>query len=496
MALTLQQNLKLSQNLVITPQLQQAIKLLQLSHVELLDVVQKEMMENPVLEEGAEIEDLPKGDPEIINEQQEVEGSDLPTLTGHQEVSELSTDLGKEPKDFDWENYINTYSNSYSHPEQNQRESDENNTNYESYTSSSTTLFDHLIWQLHLSNLTSLEMEIGAEIIGNIDDDGYLNASLDEISNQLNCGADMDEIEYVLNRIQHFDPIGVGARSLQECLLAQIDHLEDDQALLKEIVSLYMHELERKDYQRISRGLKISPNKVKNLIKIIHTLDPKPGSIYNSAQTEYIVPDVYVKKIGNEWTVLLNEDGMPRLQVSNFYKNMVAGKEPKSDAKEYVQTKLKSAVWLIRSIQQRQKTLYKTTKSILKLQKDFFEKGGVAHLKPMTIKDIANEIEMHESTVSRVTTNKYVHTPHGILELKYFFNNGIATTDGNQVASESIKNKIKSIVAAEDHKSPLSDQDIVEILKKSSVIIARRTVAKYREMLGILPSSQRKHLFK
>jgi len=499
MALTLQQNLKLAQSLVITPQLQQAIKLLQLSHIELIDVVQQELMENPLLEEAAEVEDLPKEPPEILVEKQELE-SEVPTTThpAELEVGAQSTDLSKEPKDFDWENYLNTYNNSYGQTEHFERDSDDSNLTYETAASSKTSLFDHLIWQLHLSKLSSKEMEIGAEIIGNFDEDGYLNASVDEITNQLNEPVTPEEVESVLKRIQKFDPIGVGARSLQECLLVQIEHLEHDRDLLRNLISNFMHELERKDYSRIARGLKISPHKVKFLIKTIHSLDPKPGRSISISEAQYISPDVYVKKVGEEWVILLNEDGLPRLQVSSYYKNMISrgsNGNGKAEAKEYVQGKLRNAVWLIRSIQQRQKTLYKTAKTIVKLQKEFFE-HGIGALKPMTIKDVANEIEMHESTVSRVTTNKYMHTPHGILELKFFFSSAISTTDGTRVAAESIKDKIKHLISSEDHGHPYSDQDIVESLKKNNVIIARRTIAKYREMLGILPSSQRKHAFK
>lgn len=492
MALTLKQNLKLSQSLVITPQLQQAIKLLQLSHIELAELVQEEMLENPMLEESPEIEDLPHGDPEIVAERQELDASLNGISANHnEEVGGPNADLNQEPKDFDWENYINTYTNSYSAPEQIARENEDEQNPFAS-SSSPMSLFDHLVWQLNLSNLTQKEMEIGAEIIGNIGDDGYLRASLEEIAESLPMEADLEEIDAVLHTVQNFDPIGVGARDLKECLLIQIDHLSEDQNILRKMVNHYLPELEKHNYQKIAKGLKVNLQRAHNLARIILSLEPKPGRSFSTGNAQYITPDVYVRKIGDEWVVQLNEDGLPRLKVSNYYKNML-GEQDKPDAKDYVQSKLKSAVWLIRSIQQRQKTLFKTSKTILRLQKDFFE-NGIEHLKPMTIKDVANEIEMHESTVSRVTTNKFMHTPHGILELKFFFNSGIATTQGTMVASESIKDKIRQIIAGEKPDSPLSDQEIVESLKKINIIIARRTVAKYRENLGILPSSRRKQI--
>ncbi|HEX5033383.1 MAG TPA: RNA polymerase factor sigma-54, partial [bacterium] len=229
------------------------------------------------------------------------------------------------------------------------------------------------------------------------------------------------------------------------------------------------------------------------LARLIQELEPKPGREYSTSDPQYITPDVYVNKIGNEWVVVLNEDGLPKLKVSSLYKSMMDGNGA-SATKEYVQNKLRSAIWLIRSIHQRQRTLYRTSKTIVKFQQEFFEKG-ISALRPMILRDVANEIEMHESTVSRVTTNKYMHTPHGIFELKYFFNSGITTSDGDSIASETIKTKIKNLIGQENPKKPLSDQDIVQLLKDGNIDIARRTVAKYRELMGIQPSSKRRQLY-
>jgi RNA polymerase sigma-54 factor len=297
--------------------------------------------------------------------------------------------------------------------------------------------------------------------------------------------------------LQEFDPPGVGARDLRECLLIQAKHLEEDTNDLVKLLNEHIKDLEKKNYTGIAKAMNLPLEDVVEMCKIIYSMDPKPGRAYMPQDTQFVTPDVYVYKVGEEYMVALNEDGLPRLRISNLYKNILKGGKTAADsagAQNYIQDKLRSAVWLIKSIHQRQRTIYKVTESIVKHQLDFFEKGP-GFIKPMILRDIANDIGMHESTVSRVTTNKYVHTPRGIFELKYFFNSGISKTDGDSLASESVKLKIKNLVGDEDAKNPLSDQKIVELLKKDGIQIARRTVAKYRDMLRILPSSKRKKLF-
>jgi len=363
---------------------------------------------------------------------------------------------------------------------------------YENTLASKTNLFDHLMWQMQLSAFDPDELSVGTQILGGINDVGYFKDSLEEIANKSDFSVDF--VEHVLERIQEFDPPGVGARDLKECLILQVKNVEIKyQDLLCQIIKDHLPNLEKRDFPKIAKGLKIPLEKVKTIAKLLHELEPKPGREYSTSEAQYITPDVYVKKLGDEWTVILNDDGLPKLKVNPLYKSMVDGKDS-SKTKEYVQGKLRSALWLIRSIHQRQRTLYKTSKTIVKFQMDFFN-NGIDHLKPMILRDVANEIEMHESTVSRVTTNKYMHTSHGIFELKFFFNSGIATSTGDAIASESIKNKMKNLIAQENPKKPLSDQDIVRLLKDGKIEIARRTVAKYREMLGILPSSKRRHLY-
>ncbi len=486
MALEIRQNLKLSQGLVITPQLQQAIKLLQLSRMELLEVVRDEMLENPVLEEESDGEEI-----QVEAKTSETSEDENPLEKQLENKSEevMNSPEGelKEPKDFDWDDYLNTYNA----PERISSGLEEL-PSYENTLSQKENLSDHLMWQLQLSSFSPEEEELGALIVGAINEDGYLQDSLDEIAEKLKVP--IEKAEAVLQRIQNFDPPGVGARDLRECLLLQVRFFGHDRQILEKLISEHLSDLERKDYKKIAKGMKISIEEVGNLAKMIHELEPKPGRPFIESSAQYITPDAYVYKVGGDWIVVLNEDGLPKLKLSPFYQNMLRNLNSNENTKEYVQTKFKSALWLIRSIHQRQRTLYKTVKAIVKFQKEFFERG-IGHLKPMILRDVAEEIEMHESTVSRVTTNKYVHTPQGIYELKFFFNNGVPSSEGDSVASEVIKDKIKQIVSQENPKSPYSDQKIVTILKSHKIDLARRTVAKYRELLGILPSSKRKQFF-
>jgi len=494
MALEIKQSFKLSQQLVITPQLQQAIKLLQLSRMELTTLVQRELSENPVLEEEPEEEekasdgaDESRGD---LHEKAREEDR------GHEHVNDevgSKEGLTKEPSDFDWENYIGSYKGSDYNIGKGGSDAEDLPT-YENTLTQTESLQEHLLWQLGLSVFTSDEQEIGAEIIGNINEDGYLRAPIEEIAEKIKKTP--QSVEAVLKRIQEFDPLGIGARTLEECLLLQCRHL--DAATLgqvKKIIEHHLPDLEKHYYKPIAKQLKISMERAQQLVKFIHELEPKPGRPYGAGASQYITPDVYVHKLGNDYIVTLNEDGLPKLAISPLYrKALMQGSEINGKEKEYIQDKLRSALWLIRSIHQRQRTMYKVAKSIVKFQRNFFEKG-TTHLKPMVLKDVAEDIGMHESTISRVTTNKYVHTPRGLFELKYFFNSSIQNSEGqgNGVASEAVKEHIQLYLHQEDPKKPHSDQDCVTMLKeKYQIEVARRTVAKYREILGILPSSRRR----
>jgi RNA polymerase sigma-54 factor len=327
-------------------------------------------------------------------------------------------------------------------------------------------------------------------ILGNIDADGYIkDPPLDELAADL--GADPVMCEQVLEKIQSFDPLGVGARSLAECMLIQCIAAGQDDDLCVKMIKSHLGNLEKKNYQAIARDLKQPLEEIYEAAKVIMEFDPRPGRQYSTDDPHYVTPDVYIHKVGDKYFVVPNDDGLPKLKISGFYKNAMGNS---SASKDYVQDKLRSAQWLIRSIQQRQRTIIKVAESILKFQREFFDKG-IAHLKPLILRDVAEDIGMHESTVSRVTTSKYVHTPQGIFELKFFFNSGISRTNGEDLASQAVKSKIKELVSAEDPKRPHSDQKIVELLKKGGIDIARRTVAKYREQLGILSSSKRKQVF-
>jgi RNA polymerase sigma-54 factor len=460
----------------MTPQLQMAIKLLQLSRLELLSTIRNELEENPTLEE--EIHEVAAEEP----------------LADPSEVITAKSDQTKEVTieenirdDIDWNNYINEYSSSgKTHFETERKESP----NFESFIAHKESLREHLLWQLLMISPTEEEETIGSLIVGNLNDDGYLDASVEDLA--VMSGSDTEKIEEILSLMQTFDPVGVCARDLGECLLIQAKHFDLDDTIVIQIIENHLHHLENKNYRAIAKSLKANIEEVVAAIQVIKGLEPRPGRQFVEEEPQYINPDVFVYKLEDEFVILVNDDGMPRLHVNNFYKN--AFKEDgnfSDDAKEYVQEKMRSATWLIRSIHQRQKTIYKVMESILKFQRGFFEKG-IAHLKPMVLRDVAEDIGMHESTISRVTTNKYVHTPRGIFELKYFFNSSIQRVQGEAVASASVQEKIRQIIVSENPKKPYSDDKISKMLKDSNISIARRTVAKYREMMRVLPSNKRK----
>jgi RNA polymerase sigma-54 factor len=483
MALEIRQQLKLSQQLVMTPQLQQAIKLLQLSRMELMDVVREELEENPVLEEGQESPDEKTPTEEELT-------ADIPDEHSLESVKEVEGERDG-MADIDWKTYLESYSLGGSTADS--YEDDEDRPSYENLLTKKPSLSDHLLWQLNLSRLESQDRAIASEIIGNVDGDGYLQVAVEELAAQVGC--DAEYVEQVLAAVQCFDPPGVASRNLQECLLKQLEQLEMSEDISATILREHLDELENRRYQVIARSLQVSLDEVFAAAKFISTLDPRPGSQYGQEDVHYIIPDIFVYKVSDEYIVVLNDEGLPNLRINSFYRNALSGSAQVDEkAGEYIQEKLRGALWLIKSIHQRQRTIYRVTKSIVKFQRDFFDRG-VAHLKPLVLRDVAEDIEMHESTVSRVTTNKYVQTPQGLFELKYFFNSGINTTEGDSVASESVKSKIKEIIADENTRKPYSDQKIVEILHGQGIDIARRTVTKYREMLGVGSSTQRKRLF-
>ncbi len=470
MAIDIKQTMKLQQQLIMTPQLQQAIKLLQLSRMELVELIKQEMEENPVLEEGVENEEREEVEAEHI------EGAE----------SGSSGDGGMET---DWESYIERLFQDAPNEEMGFYEVVERPP-IENVISKSPSLTEHLLEQLRLSKMSEEEKRIGVFIIGSLDENGYLRATVDEIAEMSGKGKEL--VEEVLMKIQQFDPPGIAARDLRECLLRQIEARGWKGSIMEKIVSDHLDLLREKDYKMLSKVLGISISEVANAVKAISELEPKPGMTYSSENATYIVPDAYVYKMDDEYVVVLNDDGLPKLRISPFYKQILSRSENlKGPLKEYIQEKVKNALWLIKSIHQRQRTLYKVVKSIVKFQRDFLDKG-IEYMKPLILKDVADDINMHESTVSRATANKYIATPRGIFELKFFFTSGVSKSDGEGVSPEFVKKRIKEIVDAEDPTKPLSDREIADILKKEHIEIARRTVAKYREMMGISSSSRRK----
>lgn len=504
MALELKQSLKLSQQLVMTPQLQQAIKLLQLSRIELEATIQEELLQNPVLEEGADLTPIDELPSDLAHNSVE---SEQPSPADSQPTSDRMEEVRVDDTrtDIDWETYLQQWHDQPSTPSGREVVSEEMPSLQDTLTHSAS-LDEHLIEQLRMDRLSDEEKQLGAYLIFSLDDDGYLRAQPGEgdpiLAVALATGSSARLAAKVLRRIQQYEPIGCGSRDLQECLLLQAqawvkshegDPPEADGDVVLAILRQHMKHLESKNYPLIARELNLPLNEAVDAIKFILSLEPKPGRRFTDEAAQYITPDVYVRKMEDgTFIVHLNDDGLSKLRISDAYRRGLSGDGKAT--KEFIQEKLRSAVWLIRSIHQRQRTIFKVTESIVKFQHDFLEKG-VQHLKPLILRNVADDIGMHESTVSRVTTNKYVHTPQGIFELKYFFNSSIARTSGDDIASEAVKSKITQLIAQEPAKSPYSDQKLVELLDKQGIEIARRTVAKYREALGVLPSSKRKRYF-
>lgn len=482
MSIKISQGLKQTQNLAMTPQLQQAIKLLTLTHLEMTNVIAEEMVENPMLEEvGGESEiELPS---EMENETREATSEDF-----------QETPLMKDKDDFDWESYADSFNSTSSMaPNMATPSTDPDDMpSYENIVSRGMTLAEHLEWQLKMETLSKEEWFLAELIIGNINDDGYLEANFEDLIAE--SGLSREDAFDVLEIIQRLDPVGCGASNLEECLLAQARIAEERSPLLERLIKEHLEDLKLKAFDKISKSLGVSIDAVKETALILQSFHPKPGRLVATPDTHYILPDIYVVEVGGEFVVQVNDEGIPRLKISKLYQEMIRkGATHKNDeASEFVKDKLRAAEWLIKSIQNRQRTIEKVSKAIVQKQQEFFKKGP-KYLRPMVLKDVANEIGMHESTVSRVTTNKYMHTPIGMFELKYFFNTGIGGKDGGvDVASEVLKLKIKAIFDAENPAKPLSDQKVVDILARENVVVARRTVTKYREMLGIDPSSKRK----
>ncbi|MCO4762208.1 MAG: RNA polymerase factor sigma-54 [Myxococcales bacterium] len=559
---------RLEQRLVMTQQLQQAIRLLQLSRTELAEQVRETLNENPLLEEQASLDGA----------------SSSSTVTGGEgEVTSLDSRDGadKERQEIDWQEYFADLARGPSASTGSYRSRDDELPTLDQTLTKEATLTEVLTEQLSVGGMDSQRMDIANEIIGNLDDDGYYRPSLLELSGGSDAGRRLlkrkaeqrgietqegrgtlgllwltdteiaewtDEgdgrgmkatvvagnstrfiaqlyeispklVKEVLTVIQACDPLGVASRDLRECLLVQAEVQFPDEPKLHRLIDRHLGNLEKRKNAPILRDLKLKAPEVKRLIGLLQTLEPRPGRSYGGGSARYITPDVYVHKVGDSYTIVVNDDGLPKLRVSNFYqKALAAGSGEGKDAKEYLQEKMRQAVWMIRSIQQRQNTIQKVTESIMQFQREFLD-HGVSHLRPLVLRQVADDVGLHESTVSRVTTAKYVHTPQGIYELKYFFNSRIETRSGHDMASEAVKHAIGKLIDSEIAKSPLSDQELAEILQGQwdrgkllsrldieeselggvlpgkRMSIARRTVAKYREAMNIASSSRRRAMF-
>lgn len=464
---------RLSQRLILTPSLQQAIKLLPLTTLELAEVLEQEVMENPLLEEV----------PQEAMTAEEIAQQEA------KEKQEKDDPLS----DIDVEKFFEDYLDDGDHRRTRPSEVPELPP-IENTLTEQPDLYDHLMWQLHMSVSDELTLEIGDAIIQNLDADGFLRASLDEVANM--GPYPMEEVEKALCLIQALDPAGVAARSLTECLRLQLKNLGLQESPTDVMVRDCMKQLQSHQYSEIARQMGLTAEEVGHHVEVIKRLDPKPGLKYSPDQSSYIIPDVFVVKEGEDYKIILNDDGLPKLRISPTYRRMLDGaKDPTvagaDETRNYVKEKLRSALWLLKSVDQRQRTIYKVAESIVRHQRGFLD-SGITQLRPLVLRDVATDIGMHESTVSRVVANKYMHTPRGVYEMRFFFHSGITSHMGEAVSSVSIKDKIRKMIEAEDALHPLSDSRIAELLGADGLPLARRTVAKYREELRIPPSNLRK----
>lgn len=463
-------NVEQTQKLIMTPELRQAITVLQLSSLELEMYIDQQLQENPLLELREEGE---------RNEANEFEQG---------ETKEKKEEPEKE-YDVDWQEYFQD-SSDLGFPKT-ERNTEHSEFTYENFLSLAPTLVEHLMFQLNLSSCSEKIRKIAEYLIGNIDEHGYLQASLEDCGNRL--GITLSEAEEALKLVQTFDPPGVGARTLQECLLIQVDQLGVNNNLLRQVIENHLMDLAKGKLGRMAQMLGVTVQEIQRLADFIKTLDPKPGRNFSSSNdTRYIVPDIVLEKVEGEYVILVNDSAVPRLTINSTYRAVLyQDKNADPKTRRFVETKLNAAAWLIRSIEQRRLTLYKVASCLVELQKEFLD-YGVKYLKPLNLKRVADLVGLHESTVSRATSNKYIQTPQGVFEMKYFFSSGLNNSAGTMTSAESIKKMLQEIVASEDAKSPYNDQKIAEIFKQRGIKISRRTVAKYRDELGIAPIRKRK----
>ncbi|WP_455202890.1 RNA polymerase factor sigma-54 [Kaarinaea lacus] len=499
--------LKLGQQLTMTPQLQQAIRLLQLSSLELQTEIQEILETNPMLEvneesgqndgdersQEEEFEARAKNEQDSRNDERQADGqAESSAEPTERELGESNQDIPNDlPVDSDWEDTYESYS-----PPSKQADSDDNRS-MEQPASIGESLSEHLMWQMQLTPFSDTDMVIATSIIDSIEDSGFLTTSVEDIHDSLKdeLEIELDEVESVLRRIQSFDPPGVGARNLQESMQIQLRYCDADTPWLeqaKTIINDYFELLARREFNVLMRRLKLSQEELQQTINLIQSLNPRPGSQISNKQAEYIVPDVFVKKVKGQWKVELNPDVTPKLSINSLYAGLAQKNSSGNDA-AYMKNHLQEARWFLKSLKSRNETLLKVAKCIVSRQQDFLEHGDEA-MKPLVMHDVAEVVNMHESTISRVTTKKYMHTPRGIFELKYFFSSHVSTASGGECSATAIRAMLKKLIAAEEANKPLSDNKLAILLGKQGINVARRTVAKYREAMHIPPSNERKRL--
>ncbi|MEK7283192.1 MAG: RNA polymerase factor sigma-54 [Acidobacteriota bacterium] len=485
MALEQKLHLRMTQKLIMTPSLQQAIKMLQMTKLELQGEITQELTENPLLEElqdGTSDAEKTEAETAEVAAQAESEAPEVPDKDAERDSFE----------EIDYESYFQDYMDLSYRPQAPSEEIEA--PPLENILSKPQSLSDHLLWQLDMGVVPARQKEIARAIIGNLDEAGYLAASLEEIAGM--GPYPIEEIERALHLVQELDPPGVGARDLKECLLIQLSFHDMEGTPAETIVKDHMGLLQGRKFKELAQALGCSLDEVMHYVDTIRHLDPKPGKKYNAGSNHYVIPDVYVLKVDKGYTIVLNEEGLPRLRISSFYRRMIDRNnlEVTRETREYVREKFRSAFRLIKSLEERQRTIYKVARSIVKYQQGFLD-FGYEHLRPLILKDVADDIGMHESTVSRVVNHKYMHTPRGLYEMKFFFHSGISSTQGQDVSSLTVKERIKKVVGEEESQRPLSDAAIVQILSNEGLRIARRTVAKYREELRIPSSNERRQGF-
>ena len=482
MALEQKLQLRLSQKLVMTPSLQQAIKLLQMTRLELQTTLTQEMEENPVLEES-----------EVIEEEAEKEQ----TEEGQEEAEKEPEEKTDSMDDIDLEAYFSDYWEGSTGPSMSEVRAAPP---IENSLSREPDLYDHLLWQLHMSDVSDRQREIAELIVGNLDPDGFLMATVEEIAAMDANGEpfQLEEVEAALRFVRALDPPGIACRDLRESLLRQLDALEEPaDSLVLLVLEEHWPAFLKRQFPAIAKALGIELATLEPVVETIRALETRPGRKFNRERTQYVEPDVYISKVSGEYVIQLNDDGLPRLRISKAYRQMLAAMKAQSgqtDAKNFIKEKLRSAIWLIKSLDQRQRTIYKVAESIIRQQRSFLD-NGIDRLRPLVLRDVADDIGMHESTVSRVVSNKYMHTPRGLFPMKFFFHSGIDRDYGGDISSLTVKRKIEQLIQAEDTRRPLSDSELARVLKREGINIARRTVAKYRDELSIPSSTNRKQIF-